>query len=99
MARGTPLNWILEQGGWTTAKLLLDTYGHFMPSESRGFSDALAAPDGAQTALGEKRVAGARRVDAGSAVVSRSSDEVLVSDRPQVPDHALDRTAALFHEF
>jgi hypothetical protein len=38
--------WVLEQGGWTTAKLLLDTYGHFMPSESRGFSDANAAPDG-----------------------------------------------------
>jgi hypothetical protein len=46
MARGTPLKWIQEQGGWTTAKVLLDTYGHFMPTESRGFADALAAaPD------------------------------------------------------
>ena len=43
MARGTPLEWIQEQGGWTTAKVLLDTYGHFMPTESRGFADALAA--------------------------------------------------------
>lgn len=37
MARGTPLEWIHEQGGWTTARVLLDTYGHFMPTESRGF--------------------------------------------------------------
>ncbi len=43
MARGTPLKWIQEQGGWSTAKLLLDTYGHFMPSESRGFENALSA--------------------------------------------------------
>jgi hypothetical protein len=47
MAWGTPLKRIQEQGSWTTAKLLLDTYGHFMPSESRGFADALSAtPDG-----------------------------------------------------
>ena len=47
MARSTPLKWIQEQGGWTTAKLLLDTYGHFMPSETQGFADALsAAPNG-----------------------------------------------------
>jgi len=44
MARGTPLKWIQEQGGWTTAKVLLDTYGHFMPTESHGFADALAVP-------------------------------------------------------
>ncbi len=43
MARGTPLKWIQEQGGWTTAKVLLDTYGHFMPTEARGFADVLAA--------------------------------------------------------
>ncbi len=43
MARGTPLKWIQEQGGWTTAKVLLDTYGHFMPTEARGFADALSA--------------------------------------------------------
>jgi len=51
MARSTPLKWIQEQGGWTTAKLLLDTYGHFMPSETHGFADALsAAPNGPGTA-------------------------------------------------
>jgi len=43
MARGTPLKWVQEQGGWTTGKMLLDTYGHFMPSESRGYADALSA--------------------------------------------------------
>jgi integrase len=32
MARGTPLKWIQAQGGWTTAKLLLDVYGHFLPA-------------------------------------------------------------------
>ena len=47
MARGTPLKWIQDQGGWTTAKVLLDTYGHLMPTETRGFSDVLAtAADG-----------------------------------------------------
>ena len=43
MARLTPLKWIQEQGGWTTAKVLLDTYGHFMPTEARGYADALTA--------------------------------------------------------
>ena len=47
MARGTPLKWIQDQGGWTTAKLLLEIYRHFMPSESREFADALSTnPDG-----------------------------------------------------
>jgi integrase len=51
MARGTPLKWIQDQGGWSTAKLLLDTYGHYMPSESHGFADAISeAPNGTQTA-------------------------------------------------
>src|SRR4030095_3107414 len=36
MARGTPIKWVQQQGGWTTAKVLLDTYGHFMPTENRG---------------------------------------------------------------
>jgi hypothetical protein len=31
-----------EQGGWTTAKILLATYGHYMRSESEGFADALS---------------------------------------------------------
>ena len=51
MARGTPLKWIQEQGGWTTAKQLLDTYGHYLPTESHGYADALStAPNGAGAA-------------------------------------------------
>ena len=50
MARGTPLKWIQQQGGWTTAKVLLDTYGHFMPSESRGYANVIGGADGSQTA-------------------------------------------------
>ena len=63
MARGTPLKWIQEQGGWTTAKVLLDTYGHFMPTETRGFADALVAtPDGPQAAPASRAAAGGGRV-------------------------------------
>ena len=47
MARGTNLKWIQEQGGWSSAKLLLDWYGHFMPTETKGYADALSTdPDG-----------------------------------------------------
>jgi integrase len=47
LARGTPIKWVQERGGWTTAKVLLDTYGHFMPSEMKGYADTLStAPDG-----------------------------------------------------
>ncbi len=47
LARGTPIKWVQQQGGWTTAKVLLDTYGHYMPDEMRGYADALAAaPNG-----------------------------------------------------
>ncbi len=44
MARGTNLKWLQAQGGWASAKMLLDIYGHFLPSEARGFADALATP-------------------------------------------------------
>ena len=47
MARGTNLKWLQHQGGWSSAKVLLDTYGHFMPTETTGYADILAeAPDG-----------------------------------------------------
>ena len=47
MARGTNLKWLQAQGGWSSAKMLLDGYGHHLPTESRGFADALAAaPNG-----------------------------------------------------
>jgi len=88
MARGTPLKWIQEQGGWTAAKLLLDTYGHFIPTESLGFSDAIAALDGAQTALGARSAVGGAETNAESVVISSGSDEVLLSDGTEVPNHA-----------
>ena len=44
IARGTNLLWIQEAGGWASAKMLLDVYGHFMPTESAGFADAITAP-------------------------------------------------------
>ena len=34
--------------GWASAKMLLDVYGHFMPTESAGFADAITAPNGAR---------------------------------------------------
>jgi integrase len=42
MVRGTKLKWIQAQGGWASAKLLLDTYGHFLPTETTGYADALS---------------------------------------------------------
>ena len=50
LARGTNLMWVQEAGGWTSAKMLLDVYGHFMPTESAGFADAITVPDGTQAA-------------------------------------------------
>ena len=43
LSRGTNLLWVQQQGGWTSAKTLLDTYAHFLPSEVAGFADALTA--------------------------------------------------------
>jgi integrase len=46
MARSTPLKWIQTQGGWASAKVLLDTYGHYLPTEAAGHADALGdAPE------------------------------------------------------
>ena len=50
IARGTNLLWIQEAGGWSSAKMLLDVYGHFMPTESAGFADAITAPNGTPAA-------------------------------------------------
>lgn len=44
LARGTPIKWVQEQGGWASSKMLLDVYGHFMPREMRGFSNVLGGP-------------------------------------------------------
>ena len=43
LARGTPMKWIQSRGGWASAKLVLDLYGHFLPSDYRGFADAIEA--------------------------------------------------------
>lgn len=56
MARGTPLKWIQDQGGWSSAKVLLDTYGHFMPSESHGYANAITGSNGSETAPTSKAV-------------------------------------------
>ena len=70
LARGTPIEWIQSRGGWASAKLVLDLYGHFLPSDYSGFADALcganigspkplAAPQ-AHPALEERRATRAR---------------------------------------
>ena len=59
MARETPLKWIQEQGGWSSAKMLLDVYGHFMPRETRGYADRIAQlrdPDGPKEEVARKWV-------------------------------------------
>ncbi len=32
-------------GGWSSAKMLLDVYGHYLPKEMQGYSDSLAPSD------------------------------------------------------
>jgi hypothetical protein len=48
---------VQERGGWTTAKVLFDVYGHFLP-EAHGYADRFTALDGAQTAPRRIRVSG-----------------------------------------
>ncbi len=48
--RGTPIKWVQAQGGWTTAKVLLDTYADYMPEETRGFADRLFTAENAPQA-------------------------------------------------
>jgi len=45
MARGTPLKWIQDQGGWASAAMLLGVYSHFLPRETSGYSDVLSRQD------------------------------------------------------
>ncbi len=52
LARGTPIEWVWQMGGWTSAKMLLDVYGHFLPREMRGDADALAPEPRNQTEPG-----------------------------------------------
>lgn len=50
LARGTNLKWVQETGGWTSAKMLLDVYGHYMPTESAGYADAITTSNGTTAA-------------------------------------------------
>jgi integrase len=64
LARGTNLKWVQNMGSWASAKLLLDLYGHFLPTETTGFADALsdaparpyAAPLGVRAAAMSRRI-------------------------------------------
>ena len=42
LAHGTPIKWIQHQGGWASAQMLLDTYGHFIPTEMQGYAANLS---------------------------------------------------------
>ena len=68
-------------GGWASAKLLLDLYGHFLPTESTGFADALdgtkrqyAAPKRTAVAL-PSRSARKKRARPQSSVAPRTGLE------------------------
>ena len=74
MTRGTNLKWLQNQGGWASAKMLLDTYGHFIPDESQGYADALTTtPGGPIRSLVEKTASGQARRSSKSRAPSRSS--------------------------
>jgi hypothetical protein len=78
-----------EQGGWTTAKVLLDTHGHFMPSESRGYADVTGGEEGSEAAPEGAIVVGeAGRKGKLAEENSRFSD-LRPPHRPQIPDRAL----------
>jgi hypothetical protein len=51
-----------EAGGWASAKLLLDLYGHFLPTESTGFADAIGGSKRHYTAPKQRAVAASSRV-------------------------------------
>jgi integrase len=53
LARGTNLKWIQSQGGWASAKVLLDTYSHAIPCETTGYADAIAKAPRRQPAATE----------------------------------------------
>ena len=60
-------------GGWASAKLLLDLYGHFLPTESTGFADALDVPRRPYTAPTPRGQRAARRAVSKKRARSRAS--------------------------
>ena len=53
LAHGTNFLWVPQQGGWISPAVLLATYAHFMPTELRGYADAITTPpDGPIRTLG-----------------------------------------------
>ncbi len=64
LALGTNIKWLQNMGGWASAKLLLDLYGHFLPTESTGFADAIGGSKRQYTAPKQRAVAASSRVTA-----------------------------------
>jgi len=42
LAAGTNIKWIQRQGGWATAQMVLDRYGHFIPDTTERYADRIA---------------------------------------------------------
>lgn len=42
LAAGTNIKWIQRQGGWATAQMVLDRYGHFIPDTTERHADRIA---------------------------------------------------------
>jgi integrase len=61
IARGTNLKRVQAQGGWASAKMLLDRYGHYLPTETTSYADALTSGPGRPCTAPVRRVVNARR--------------------------------------
>ncbi len=72
-----------RQGGWASAKILLDTYGHFMPTETFGYADALTAPDA--TIRHQSDGAGGVAARGGSKLRAPKRSSVVAQGRIELP--------------
>jgi hypothetical protein len=74
-------------------RLLLDVYGHFLPSEYTGYADALSQPPNAPYTHPEPLVpADALDDDAASATRGTGFRPSTFADQTQIPDHAQRRS-------
>jgi hypothetical protein len=73
LSRGKPIKWVQAQGGWTTAKVLLDTYADYMPEGSRGFADRLFTAENAPQTH-PQRAADSVESDAGAELIEVPED-------------------------